>query len=499
MQRSVGEFGNPYSSAAGYTWDGGKDDVRVESNFRYFLTHQPVHGRQLIFARQFHGNKGTESTYFELLQEYSHLSNVHWRDEFQSYCRFDIYGDFEHVVTTSSHRHDGGMNLVTFLREPLEEYLEASDSILVQMFEFHLVKDADKFVSSRHLVEQSVTTHDLDNMHYKQNVFRELGAFTRGIQVVWPSRNRAQIFAAIKRGRFDFSETGSCEFIAWDWRNQKITTVSTDPLATTSYFVSSENSLPYETTPAFFRPEVLQKYKSDRQKYSIDEDLRFISCRGGWSLKSFDFNDAGQVHVYICDLAELPPKEQQYWLSFNERPRSGISERANAIDFEGKRFGSVDPSSKLRSILRDWINADAPWWKSKGERIELLVAPYTNNRGEWADSFSVLSKLAIEGFQRSAIRELLGKRNVAFCQNEKSLALIEKLLKDSELIEAGEQLRGLRMAWRIRSVVASHSAGSAAQELAKNAIERHGTYANHFRIVCATICGELELIERAWP
>jgi hypothetical protein len=43
-----------------------------------------------------------------------------------------------------------------------------------------------------------------------------------------------------------------------------------------------------------------------------------IDCRGGWSLRDFDTNEAGQVHAYICDLRNLPYQEQLYWKSFNE-------------------------------------------------------------------------------------------------------------------------------------------------------------------------------------
>jgi hypothetical protein len=35
-------------------------------------------------------------------------------------------------------------------------------------------------------------------------------------------------------------------------------------------------------SPAFFRPEVLLKYKADRDKYTVGE--RDVSCRAAWHL-----------------------------------------------------------------------------------------------------------------------------------------------------------------------------------------------------------------------
>ena len=51
-------------------------------------------GTQLVYGRTFEGWTGDGSDYFELLQEYSHLEDVHWRREHGSYCRFDDHGDW---------------------------------------------------------------------------------------------------------------------------------------------------------------------------------------------------------------------------------------------------------------------------------------------------------------------------------------------------------------------------------------------------------------------
>jgi hypothetical protein len=57
-------------------------------------------------------------------------------------------------------------------------------------------------------------------------------------------------------------------------------------------------------SPVFFRSEVLIRYKSDPEKYELHD--RSIYCRGAWSLRTYDMNDAGPVHTYLGYLRELP-------------------------------------------------------------------------------------------------------------------------------------------------------------------------------------------------
>ena len=77
-------------------------------------------------------------------------------------------------------------------------------------------------------------------------------------------------------------------------------------------------------SPAFFKSEVLHKYKADSAKFELTD--RTISCRGAWHLTTYDVNEAGQVHTYVGYLGDLPYREQVYWQSFNEFPKGPLSE-----------------------------------------------------------------------------------------------------------------------------------------------------------------------------
>ena len=99
------------------------------------------------------------------------------------------------------------------------------------------------------------------------------------------------------RSSFERGNRQYAAFTAVDWKNNVICEISCAPGATSNYFTRSD--LPFEMSPVFFRPEVLLKYKADSDKYRLAG--RSISCRGGWSLQTYDINDAGQVHTYLVD------------------------------------------------------------------------------------------------------------------------------------------------------------------------------------------------------
>ena len=131
--------------------------------------------------------------------------------------------------------------------------------------------------------------------------------------------------------------------------------------------------------------------------------------------------------------------------------------------------------------------------------LERVSTPHTDSRDEWAEEFMNLSKLIVEGFQVKAIRRRLGEMNIAFTNNdEKSLALLEKLLAGHYKSAEPRTLKGLRTVQRIRSKVKGHSGGKEAVELADDALMDHDTYSAHFKSVCRTVAHELKLIERAF-
>ena len=166
--------------------------------------------------------------------------------------------------------------LITCKREPLELFLAVSDQVLVRFYEIMMV-NYDEFTSwDGGLRERILESQDF---FYDQCVHPDGHAYTRGVQILRRLLPKQDLFSLITEPQPGRKSRGYANFITMDWRNGNVVTVSTHPDDTTNYFEAEGNDLPFEVSPAFFRPEVLSKYKADRDKYVVDELGRRITCR----------------------------------------------------------------------------------------------------------------------------------------------------------------------------------------------------------------------------
>ena len=87
---------------------------------------------------------------------------------------------------------------------------------------------------------------------------------------------------------------------------------------------------------------------------------------------------------------------------------------------------------------------------------------------------------------------------IDFDKEERSLALLEKLLIAQGRIASGQRLDGLRTVQNIRNKVIAHSGSSEAAELANTALRDHESFSAHFGSVCRTVTIELQQIEEVF-
>ena len=224
----------------------------------------------------------------------------------------------------------------------------------------------------------------------------------------------------------DVSTKQYASFKIIDGRNRRLVETSCGPDHIVNYFTKSD--LPWEISPAFFRPEVLHKYKQDLEKYTVRD--RSISCRGAWYLETYDINnETGQVHTYIGYLAALPYEEQLYWKSFNEWPKGSISERAHQTDILGEFSTEDDPLAELKAMAQS-LDRDPPaWWQIRGEEVvEEVLPPATDSIKEWGDAILAFDQLMVEGFLTRGLRTAISAKGGAYEKDWQSLKLLEVVL-----------------------------------------------------------------------
>jgi hypothetical protein len=453
-------------------------------------------GEQLVFARTFEGRL-RETHYHELLQKFAHIFGLHFMEERNAYCRLDRHGDIEDVVRIVGIPEGAKASvgtIVTVKRAFLDDYLLLTESIVVRTFDFTRYESSGFSGWSEGHDNPRLEDEDI---FYDCHVERERASYIRGCQIVRPTASRESLLRRYGPLANDSSEQYE-SFIAHDWKNGKVDEISCAPGQTTNYF--TESNLPFELSPAFFRPEVLSKYKADSEKYVLAE--RSVSCRGGWYLKGLDINEAGQVHAYLVDLRNLPHEEELHWKSYNERPKGPISDRAKRADFEGCWDTEYNPLDSLKEAIGEISRRQVPWWVLRSETlIDKVNYPITASFDEWANDLMLLDQLLVEGFEAKWLRNKA--TDLGRCPDATfgSLKLVEECLIAIQFSDedARSIVSPLRTLHELRSKLRGHASGKdTVTMIRKQALTTYQTYRKHFRALCGQCDESLRRIANAF-
>jgi hypothetical protein len=368
---------------------------------------------------------------------------------------------------------------VTVRRAVVDEYLALTDSAIVRTFDFTRYHPSGFGGWSR---TRDATLIKKDDIFYRSHIGPGHASYMRGCQIVRSSTSKESIIK-----RLDWSSDKAKEyasFIAHDWKNGIVEEISCAPGNTANYFTKSD--LPYELSPAFFRPEVLSKYKADSDKYRLED--RSISCRGTWHLQTYDINESGQVHTYLVYLRNLPYEEQLHWKSHNESPKGPISKRALTTDFEGNWDMAYEPLGSLKEQLRKLDHLQVPWWTLRSERlIDQVHYPVTSSADEWANEILHLDQLAIEGFETKWLKAKAQALGRVPDPQFASLKLVEECLLALGFAEVSaiDTVCSLRTIHNLRTKLKGHAQGKEAPAIKQQVLTEHGSYARHFRVLSA--------------
>jgi hypothetical protein len=452
-------------------------------------------GEQLVFVRSFEGRIG-EKGYFEILQKFTHVFDLHFLETRNAYCRLDRHGDIEELIRIVDIPAKGdrfGGTIVTFHRRLLDDYLTLMDFSIVRTFDITRYRPSH-FGGWSNLADTQYTTEP--DMFYRSHIEPGHASYMRGCQIVHSLVSKESL---IKRHDFPGpqEEKKYASFIAHDWKNRVVKEISCAPGHIANYFTKSD--LPFEISPAFFKPEVLAKNKADSEKYRLTD--RSISCRGGWHLETYDINEAGQVHTYLIYLSYLPYEEQLYWKSYNEKPKAGLSKRAIDTDFEGKWNFDYDPLTSLKGALHEWDRAQVPWWSLRSEKLpDQVHYPVTTSPDEWSNELLHLDQFVVEGFETKWLRTRAQQLGRTPDISWGSLSLIEECLigLSHEEGDARKIVIPLKKVHSLRTKLKGHASGDEAITIRKQTLTDYGSHKNHFRILSEECDQSLRAIAEAF-
>ena len=418
--------------------------------------------------------------------------------ERNSWCRLDQFGDIEEIIKIielSDLPYDESGKIITAKKDILGKYTSIRQFVLCRTFDFTRYKT--NWFSGWGNKDKPVEFGNKKTIFGNLVIYEGYGSYSRGVQIKNISVPKEQIIKTMWEGPSHKDRKQYASFIAQDWKNKRIAEISCNPSCLANYFTKSE--LPFEITPAFFRPEVLLKYKSDREKYELNS--RSVSCRGAWHLETFDINDAGQVHTYLIYLSRLPYKEQLHWKQYNEKPKTPIAKRAFTTDFEGQFYDEYDPLNGLKHKLEELQRAKVNWWTLRNEdAIKRVQYPFTASRNEWADEILNLDQLLIEGFKEKWFRQKAKDLGREIDIKWRALKLVVECLIGIGFDEdhASQLIQPFKKVHDLRSKLKGHVSGNEAEEIRKQVLSEFKSFRKHFEHLCAKCDENLEMIIKAF-
>ncbi len=432
-------------------------------------------GEKLIYRRSFTGVTEGPST-IELSQKLIHSLDLYYLPERTAYCRLDARGDIEDVIKVTQLNKGSTweyLDIVTIRRKDLDTFMALSETCLVLTFDFTRVRWGS-FGGWGTINHYSREENDL---FYHGGTDRQ-GSFCNGAFIVRP---RVTVDELVQAWKDEESNTNRnyAKFKIYDRKNDANVETSCGPEFLSNYFQKSE--LPWEISPAFFRPEVMHRFKADPEKYTLED--RSISCRNAWYLKTYDINEAGQVHTYIGYLANLPYEEQLYWQAFNEWPKGSISARAHQTDIVGDFHLEYEPLSSLKHTI-SLMDKSAPfWWKPRGESLSSSVRyPATDSVKEWGDEVLALDQYLVEGFLLKPLCEIAEAGGRPIEQKWASLRVLQEVLsvKGCTEDEAKSLVLPMQRLHALRTEVRGHATTEKKRNAESAARTASGTLRAHF-------------------
>lgn len=434
-----------------------------------------MQGEHLVFNRTLEGVEEL-SYYIEIQQDFSHVCGIHHMPERKAWCRLDQHGDIEEVVQVidvaqedEEEKSEYSGKIILFNRDALEKYATLTETVLVRLFDF------DRAVMLGPLGQRKPS----EDRSKGENIFYRYGGasgnlnYVRGVQLVPIATSKKKVAEDIHKLLYGEEIQHEKFIVARDFQNKQILETSYEPGVALAI--------------AFFRPEVLSKYKVDYEKYNFEEDQ--ISSRSFWCLEFYDINEAGQVYAFLKHLSRLPNNEQKYWKLFNEHPKAQISHNVFRRFFLGEPYSHYSPLASLKHKLR---NLRCKWWKvPTPDAMRRAQYPVTNLNDEWRNEILNLDQLLVEGFKEKWLREKAQELGRAQKPKDRSLKLLEECLigLGFEGDHAHSIIAPLRNLHNLRTKLKGHASGKTAQKLKTEAFAKHGGYRNHYKNL-ATQCDE---------
>lgn len=244
---------------------------------------------------------------------------------------------------------------------------------------------------------------------------------------------------------------------------------TSDPDQLSNYFGANPGA-PHYLTPVFFKKEVLQKYLSHPDLYTVRDGQ--IDCQSLWGMP-IDNNHKDCVVAYLGDLGKrLPAAEQSHWQQYNIASSESLSTVAFKRDFCCIPSDPIVEDLKFKQNLtlfsKNWRERYGwdlflPLSEQDEYNIRLLHTPLTESQEEFDHQVLSLVKTIIDSLNE---KELV-KQLPPDIDTKGGIGKFEKWLSE-KLGEGFEpHIKFLRNLQELRSTGTGHRKGKGYEKIKK--------------------------------
>lgn len=450
----------------GFTVYGSSDDGEVI----YKRYNNDIKAEPIVINRNYDGLKDDN---YEIVEEFRLLFNLYHDFEKQEYI--DLGNDTTVVKFYNN-------NLIKINKKYLKRYLAVKNMALVLHIDSrYTLPMYDDNIDDEHIEYRN----DEGTIFYTLNIFKDRSTGKKENCSVIFGKKIIYGCELINCGIWPYDENKEYEsfIIGMDENgNDIVNTCNPDEL---SNFFGANPGNPHYLTPVYFETEVLSKYYSKPERYTVKDGI--IECGNLWSLY-IDNQNPEYVSVYLGDLGrDLPSKQEQlYWKSYNKAIDGKLSDTKIKRDFKAE---FTDPES-IDFIFKDkYIKTNNLFNSELGWKLFLdlspkdlynfegLRVPKTNSIVEMDMLTLSLVKVLIDSLNESKIFEQL----TGTYENLKgSISKLEKWLEEKKLPDYKEHIKFLRNLQNLRSSGTGHRKGKNYEKSSKKFNVCEGNYDKAF-------------------
>lgn len=435
----------------GFTcYGGGADANNIYTRFNNEYNMEP-----LVMERSFDG-LGKQSE-IEIVEEFRLLNNLYFDRTKNEYV--DL---IDETTVVKIER-----NFVTVHRKYLKRYLAVKEMIML----IH--------VDSRYFL--STADPDIKSERYTEKTENKIYSFYVGESGALQQEPFSMIYAKTAIRGCSIADCGYWPYNKqnYEYENYIIginedgdnIVFTSNPSKLSDYYGRNPEA-PHYLTLVFFRREVLQKYYSNPDRYTVESGI--IRCGTRWSLY-IDNENTDYVSAYLGDLGRNLPdnNEQKYWKTYNVAIDGKLSESKYKRDFLNIPSSSDSPIFIFQHRYEEISKAfeeKAGWplflplhdddkYTLSGLRVPLL-----NSQPEFDQQILALVKVMLDSLNEKQIEEKLppsGEKTVG------SISKLEKLFKAHNLSDYADIIKFLRNVQQLRSSSVAHKKGRGYDEIAE--------------------------------